>query len=258
MQLDWLTIAAQIVNFLILIWLLQRFLYAPITDAMARREERIQNRMAAALKGREEAEQEAETLRQARQALAESQDAEIRLARKEADALRAKLQAEIREEIGQRRLTWLAQLKEDRADVMHDIRDRLYQQVFDVVRRVLADFADTSITHQLANVFIDRLAALDKDERDRLSGEAADLKDHAVVESGLDLPPESRSRVTRAIHKHVADGLDVDYGIDTSLLLGIRLTLGDLTIEWSAARHLKHLETAVSEAIEAELAEARR
>ena len=38
MQIDWLTVAAQIVNFLVLVWLLQRFLYRPITDAMARRD----------------------------------------------------------------------------------------------------------------------------------------------------------------------------------------------------------------------------
>ena len=52
-MINWFTVVAQIVNFLILIWLLQRFLYAPITDAMARREERIQSRMAAALKAEE-------------------------------------------------------------------------------------------------------------------------------------------------------------------------------------------------------------
>ena len=45
MQIDWLTVAAQIINFLVLIWLLQRFLYRPITNAMARREARIEERL---------------------------------------------------------------------------------------------------------------------------------------------------------------------------------------------------------------------
>ena len=48
MQIDWLTVAAQIVNFLVLVWLLQRFLYRPITEAMARREERIESRLSEA------------------------------------------------------------------------------------------------------------------------------------------------------------------------------------------------------------------
>ncbi len=36
MQIDWVTVAAQIVNFLVLVWLLKRFLYGPIMRAMAR------------------------------------------------------------------------------------------------------------------------------------------------------------------------------------------------------------------------------
>ena len=41
MQVDWLTVAAQIVNFLILVWLLHKFLYGPIVRAMGDREAAI-------------------------------------------------------------------------------------------------------------------------------------------------------------------------------------------------------------------------
>jgi F-type H+-transporting ATPase subunit b len=45
MQIDWLTVIAQIVNFLILVWLLKRFLYHPVITAMDRREQRIAERL---------------------------------------------------------------------------------------------------------------------------------------------------------------------------------------------------------------------
>ncbi|HMR03616.1 MAG TPA: F0F1 ATP synthase subunit B, partial [Candidatus Competibacter phosphatis] len=41
MQIDWFTVAAQIVNFLLLVWLLKRFLYRPVLDAMAARQQKI-------------------------------------------------------------------------------------------------------------------------------------------------------------------------------------------------------------------------
>ena len=69
MQIDWLTVAAQIVNFLVLIWLLQRFLYRPITNAMARREARIEERLSDARTRRKEAEEEAEDLRNSARSL---------------------------------------------------------------------------------------------------------------------------------------------------------------------------------------------
>lgn len=257
MQLDWITIAAQIGNFLVLIWLLQRFLYAPITDAMARREKRIETRLAQARLARAEAEHEAQALADSRKTLAEAWEDELRKARKDAAALRKQLENEARDEIRQQRQGWLAQSETEQADTLHDIRLRLNQQVFFALRRILSDLADTKLTSQIADAFIRQLETLDSDQREHLSG-TIKAGDHALVESGLDLPPAARSRVTRAIHKTLADTAEVTYRLDRALLLGIRLTIGQMTIEWSASRHLEKLEKAASEAIEAEFAEARR
>src|SRR5665647_3963698 len=41
MQINWFTVIAQIINFLILVWLLKRFLYKPILKAIDEREEKI-------------------------------------------------------------------------------------------------------------------------------------------------------------------------------------------------------------------------
>ena len=48
MLIDWFTVGAQALNFLILVWLLKRFLYKPILDAIDAREERIDAELAAA------------------------------------------------------------------------------------------------------------------------------------------------------------------------------------------------------------------
>ena len=46
MLIDWFTVGAQVLNFLILIWLLKRFLYKPILHAIDEREERIATELA--------------------------------------------------------------------------------------------------------------------------------------------------------------------------------------------------------------------
>jgi F-type H+-transporting ATPase subunit b len=43
--IDWFTVFAQIVNFIILIFLLKRFLYGPIIAAIDKREENISARI---------------------------------------------------------------------------------------------------------------------------------------------------------------------------------------------------------------------
>jgi F-type H+-transporting ATPase subunit b len=41
MLIDWFTVGAQTLNFLILVWLMKRFLYKPILNAIDTREKRI-------------------------------------------------------------------------------------------------------------------------------------------------------------------------------------------------------------------------
>lgn len=68
MQIDWLTVAAQIVNFLSFSSGCCSGFYRPITQAMARREERIQTRLSEAKVAREEVEAETGRLREQQQA----------------------------------------------------------------------------------------------------------------------------------------------------------------------------------------------
>ena len=65
MELDWVTVSAQVVNFLVLIGLLKRFLYGPIVDAMDRRERHIAERLDEAMAREREAEGEARRHRDA-------------------------------------------------------------------------------------------------------------------------------------------------------------------------------------------------
>ena len=60
MLIDWFTVSAQVVNFLILVWLMKRFLYKPILHAIDAREQRIAKKIADADAKRAEAEKERE------------------------------------------------------------------------------------------------------------------------------------------------------------------------------------------------------
>ena len=45
MNIDWFTLIAQIINFILLMWLLKRFLYKPILAAIDKRETNIKNQL---------------------------------------------------------------------------------------------------------------------------------------------------------------------------------------------------------------------
>ncbi|TCO69114.1 F0F1 ATP synthase subunit delta [Rhodovulum euryhalinum] len=250
MQIDWLTVAAQIVNFLVLVWLLQRFLYRPITDAMARREERIETRLSEAKAARAEVEAEATRLREKQQELEASREEVLRAARQEASDLRTALEDDLRKEMEARRKTWETHLEEERDAFAARLRQRAGHQVIDIVGRVLRDYAGSDLAGQVAATFLQRLADLDAEAREKLSDAARRADGPARVESGVPLEPSARSRITRAVHEHIAPDIEVDYREDDALLLGVRLTIGEQTVEWSATRFLGRLETTLDEVIE--------
>ena len=45
MKINWFTVIAQVINFLMLVWLLKKFLYKPILDAVNEREKKITDQL---------------------------------------------------------------------------------------------------------------------------------------------------------------------------------------------------------------------
>lgn len=241
MQIDWLTVAAQIANFLVLIWLLQRFLYRPITEAMARREARIEERLGDAKSRRKEAEDEAEKLRKEREELEASRQEMLEDARVEADDLKQRLEQEIRDEVAQKRENWHEMLEEERADFVEDMQRKAGHKVLDIAGQLVAEFTASGLDDRIAQGFVDELNDLGVDTREKMAAAAEGADDPALVETATALDTAARRKITRAIHDEFETDIEVDYREDDAVLLGVRLTIGEQTVEWSAARHLKRL-----------------
>lgn len=253
MQIDWLTVAAQIVNFLILVWLLRRFLYQPITGAMRRREERIEARLAEAREVRAKAEADARRLREREDALEERRAALIAEARAEAEALRARLESEIRDEMEDRRAAWRAHLVAERAAFLATLQREAGTQVLEIVRDVLAEYAGRDLSETLVARFVERLHALDEGTRAGLADAAGRPGASARVETAAALDGAQKAQITRALHDILSSRLPVDYGEDPGTGLGVRLMIGEHHVEWSAVRYLERLKTELGEILDAGL-----
>jgi len=94
MSIDWITVIAQIANFLVLVWLLKRFLYRPILDGIDAREAEITRRMAEAGEAEKKAQAAEATFRQQQKQLLSDQDAVVKQALRESENQRDSLLAE--------------------------------------------------------------------------------------------------------------------------------------------------------------------
>ncbi len=237
MQLDWITIAAQIANFLILVWLLNRFLYGPITRAMKRRDEQIQSRLDDASEQKKKATTKQHELDDRLARIDEERDEKLDAARKEADELRRKLEQEARDEVDSKRAAWLAELQDARGDFIATLRTEVASGFREFAQDALGSLADTTLTERVAEAFQGRLKDLDGDELEKLRI-AAEKADEVIIEAGHALDANTKRKLTRAVHDVLDDSSDVIYEDDREGLVGIRLRAGNFHIEWTLDSHL--------------------
>lgn len=237
MEINWITVAAQIVNFLVLVWLLKRFLYGPITRAMARREEAIEERLEDARQAREAAEAKQRELDGKLAELEERREDELAAARREADELRSKLEAEARETVDEKRQAWLAELDEDRGEFIGDLRTKIRGAFQDVAQSALADLAGSDLSERMAAALTAQLDDLDAHDRKKLA-EGARESGRIVVESGSPLGEEARENLRRALHEQVEREIEVAFEDAGDDFVGIRVRAHSATVEWSMDEYL--------------------
>ena len=251
MLIDWFTVAAQIVNFLILVWLLKRFLYQPILSAMDRREENMASRMEDARKRREEAEREAEAFRTRRQALDEKSSQLLAEAKDEAEKRRQEWTQEVRDEVERLRKRWFQRVLLQRETFLHDLRRRASEQVNAVARRALADLADADIERRMIDVFLERVAELDEKRRQAIAHSVEEGDRGIEISSAFEIVADQRKRITETMRRLVREGIDVRYHTIPEMILGIEMKTHGYKVAWSLDEYLESLEEEMARAMEA-------
>ncbi len=251
MQIDWITVGAQIINFLILVWLLHRFLYGPIIRAMDRRERRIAERLDEAEQGKREAEAEATSYREMQQRLEQQRGEFLAQARASADQEKKVLEKALRREIDQQRGDWVRQIDARRTLFLKDVRERAAEHFYGLARKALNDLADARIEDQMAAVFVDRVGGLDGETRRKIGAACKAAGNSVTIQSRFELPPARRREITAAIHETIASGASVTYAENGAAGSGIEMKAGSQTIAWNLDSYLDSLEQAVGEEISA-------
>ena len=248
MTVDWLTVGAQILNFLVLVYLLKRFLYGPVMRAMARREEAIARRQREAEERTAEAEAEARRHRESREALEAQREHLLVRAREEADDLRRTLADELRRETAEVRERWRAELEREQAAFLREVRRHVAEQFEVLARRALGDLATAGLETQMAQVLIDRLGALDGERREALAraGASGEL---LRVRSAFELPATVKRSLTSSLHDALGKDVEVTYERAGDVVCGVEIRAGGESLAWSLEGYLDTLERRLADGL---------
>jgi len=252
MLIDWFTVVAQAVNFLILVWLMKRFLYQPILNALDAREKRIAGELADADARKAEATTEREEFRRKNKDFEQQRAALLDQATADAATERRRLQGEAQREADALRARLQAMLSSEFRNLHAEIARRTQAEVFEIARKTLADLAGTSLEARMVDVFVSRLRELDGDERERLVSLFKSPSAAVLVRSAFDLPVALRAKVEDAVRTTFRVEAPIRFEVLPHMTSGIELVTDGQKIAWSIADHLASLERDVSELMKAQ------
>ena len=251
MLIDWFTVGAQLLNFLILVWLLKRFLYQPILDALDAREARIAAELADAEAKMAEAkserdafvhkndafdQQHAERLSQAKEAVKAEHKLLMDAARQAADDMRAKRQDA---------------LEREQQDLNDEITRLTRKEVFSIARKTLDDLAETSLEERMGEVFTRRLREMDAQTKEGLATALKTACEAVLVRSTFEMPEAQRAAVRNALNETFSAEVRVRFEAAPDLVSGIELSANGQKLAWSIADYLATLDKRVGELLKA-------
>jgi F-type H+-transporting ATPase subunit b len=245
--IDWFTVGAQALNFVILVWLMRRFLYKPIVRAIDAREARIAAELADAASKKSEAQKERDDFQRKNEELDGRRAALLSQATEEAKVERQRLLDEARKAADALSAKRRDTLRTDAENLNQSISRRAQQEVFAITRKVLTDLATTSLEERMGAVFNRRLRDMDGRARARFGEALKATSAPALVRSAFELPADQRAAIHNALNETFSTEVHLRFETAPDLVAGIELSTNGQKLAWSISEYLGSLEKGVGD-----------
>ena len=247
--IDWWTVSAQVVNFLILVLLLRHFLYGRIVRAMDQRRKKIASHFASAEKKEQDAAAQAERLQREQDGLEQQRDSMLAQARQQAQEQRQTLIRQAREEVQTQADRWRQDIERGKKAFLQEMRDTAGRQICEIARRALADLAGAELEAAIVSKLLDRLDELSADGRAELDRACANDGQDLVVATAGELPQALRDKATQAIRKVLATDAKIRFQTAPELACGIELRAGGRSLSWTIETYVEGIQQQLDETI---------
>ncbi|WP_295797536.1 F0F1 ATP synthase subunit delta [uncultured Microbulbifer sp.] len=226
MELNWTTFLLEIINFLVLVWLLKRFFYKPLQAAIARRQAAIDQRIEKARKMEEDAQQ-----------LQQQYEKDLAALERERELAREQLQREISDERKKQEQELAASLqkKREQAAVVEQRQARELQrqqqqtaleQGSRFASRLLQEGAGPELQTRLQALLLDSLREIPAEQLARWQDRLGADGDTVEVVSAFPLEADSRGQITQALQRALQRDVHCHFAEDSGLIAGLRINMG--------------------------------
>lgn len=251
MPIDWFTVAAQAINFLLLVWLMKRFLYKPVLRAIDAREKRIEEQLADARAQKMEALEEKEEFQRKNEIFDQERTELMNAAAEEAKSEKMRLLEEARASAEELQTKWREGLEKDASRLEEDFQSRVRKDVFFIVRKTLSDLAGEELEGKIIDLFLRRLEAMDEETRTSLAPVSKDPDESVQLRTAFPLTEKQQKRIAQEVKRLFALKGEPKFTVEEDLLAGIELSAKGQKISWTIDDYLLSLRESVEDLMKA-------
>lgn len=251
MPIDWFTVAAQAINFLLLVWLMKRFLYKPVLRAIDAREKRIEEQLADARAQKMEALEEKEEFQRKNEIFDQERTELMNAAAEEAKSEKMRLLEEARASAEELQTKWREGLEKDASRLEEDFQSRVRKDVFFIVRKTLSDLAGEELEGKIIDLFLRRLEAMDEETRTSLAPVSKDPDGSVQLRTAFPLTEKQQKRIAQEVKRLFALKGEPKFTVEEDLLAGIELSAKGQKISWTIDDYLLSLRESVEDLMKA-------
>lgn len=245
MLIDWFTVVAQIINFLVLVALLKRFLWGPLVMAIDAREKKIADRVAEAARSEKEAAARVEQLSREAAEIEQSKADILAAARTDGDRRRGEILDQARTDVKELESKWHAELDREKAVFLDEVRRRAATEILNATRGALHDLASAEVESSAVSAFVGKLGTIDSAILQKFAS------DGMTVVSHDELPPELRERICHALAERLGRNVSIGFELAPAMAWGLELRGNGQRIGWTPDAWADSVEEKLRASLEA-------
>ncbi len=238
MSISWFEIIAQIINFFIILFILQKLLYKPVLEAMRKRQERISKaqieadeKMKEANKLIEEYDEKIEDIQKEKRDILED-------ARQQAQEKKESLIEDYKKEAENKRKVYLKEIEDEKESFEKNLRIKLGNSAVKIASHIFDTISTKELEKEIFDTFVLNLKALNHNTPNQDIGNEKSVEIHAY----RDLSQEEKKKVEDVLKNQIKELKEIKYETDASLILGYELNLETYTLHTNIKNYLDEIE----------------
>jgi F-type H+-transporting ATPase subunit b len=246
MLIDWFTVGAQALNFIILVWLLKHFLYKPVLSAIDAREQRIAHASADADRQTSEVQKARDELQAERKAFDDQRGALLVKAGLDAQAQGERLLSSAREAAESLISKQNAALVAETTGLSDRLARLAAAESLNIARSALEDLADADLEERITGVFAHRLRGMDPKVKEAIGIWLKRGEGVPVVASSFGFSDREKATIQTAVNETFSADIPLHFETSSRGIGGIELACGGRRLSWTIADYLNNLEEKVA------------